>query len=104
MFEMIGNYAIKEIKRRKLRSTASIIGYVIAVTFLIIAVTFAQSYNVEATTQLNQIGTHFVVYTPESIICPCHFAIDVGPFFKSAYTYTFNSDIVETVATLPGIV
>ncbi|MCW4021943.1 MAG: FtsX-like permease family protein [Candidatus Bathyarchaeota archaeon] len=103
MFKTIRNYAIKEIKKRKLRSTASIIGYVIAVTFLIVTVTFAQSYNVEATSQLNQIGTHFVVYTPESIICPCHLAIDIGPFFKSAYTYTFDSDLVEKVSTLAGV-
>jgi putative ABC transport system permease protein len=100
---MLGNYALKEIKRRKLRSTASIMGYVIAVAFLIIMVTFAQSYNVEATAQLNQVGTHFVVYTPESIVCPCSLIAEVGPFFKSTYTSTFNSGIVEAVAALPGV-
>jgi putative ABC transport system permease protein len=103
VFEMLGNYALKEIKRRKLRSTASTMGYVIAVAFLIILVTFAQSYNVEATAQLNQVGTHFVVYTPDSIVCPCSLIAEVGPFFKSTYTSTFNSGIVEAVAALPGV-
>jgi putative ABC transport system permease protein len=103
VFEMLGSYALKEIKRRKLRSTASVMGYVIAVAFLIILVTFAQSYNVEATAQLNQVGTHFVVYTPDSIVCPCSLIAEVGPFFKSTYTSTFGSGIVDTVAALPGV-
>ncbi len=99
---MFAHYALKEIKRRKLRSIASITGYVIAVAFLIIVVTFAQSYNVVAATALNRIGTHFVVYIPASKTCPCQFG-EVGPFFKDTYTPTFNLSIVETVAALPGV-
>jgi ABC-type antimicrobial peptide transport system permease subunit len=99
---MFAHYALKEIKRRKLRSIASITGYVIAVAFLIIVVTLAQSYNVVAATALNRIGTHFVVYIPASKTCPCQFG-EVGPFFKDTYTPTFNLSIVETVAALPGV-
>jgi putative ABC transport system permease protein len=102
MFATFAHYALKEIKRRKLRSIASITGYIIAVAFLIIAVTFAQSYNIVAATALNRIGTHFVVYIPASKTCPCQFG-DVGPFFKDTYTPTFNLSIVETVAALPGV-
>jgi putative ABC transport system permease protein len=99
---MFVQYAIKEIKRRKLRSLANVLGYVIAVAFLIITVTFAQGYNVVATGALNRIGTHFVVYIPASKTCPCQFG-EVGPFFKDAYTPTFNLSIVETVKALPGV-
>jgi hypothetical protein len=42
---------MKEIKRRKLRSLANVLGYIIAGAFLIITVTFAQGYNVVATVQ-----------------------------------------------------
>jgi hypothetical protein len=93
---MIARYALREIRRRKLRSIASMMGYILGVAFLIIAVTFAQSYNLVAEGALNRIGTHFVVYIPASRTCPCQFG-EVGPFFKDTYTPTFNSSIVETV-------
>ena len=99
---MLARYAIKEVKRRKLRSVVSIIGYVIGVAFLIITVSFAQSYNLVAETALNRIGTHFVVYIPASKACPCQFG-EVGPFFKDTYTPTFNLSIVETIKALPGV-
>jgi putative ABC transport system permease protein len=99
---MIARYAVREVKRRKLRSVASIIGYVIGVAFLIITVSFAQSYNLVAEAALNRIGTHFVVYIPASKTCPCQFG-EVGPFFKDTYTPTFNLSIVETIKALPGV-
>jgi putative ABC transport system permease protein len=99
---MIARCALKEIKRRKLRSIASIMGYVIGIAFLIIAVTLANSYNLVAEGALNRIGTHFVVYIPASKNCPCQFG-EVGPFFKDTYTPTFNFSIVETVKALPGV-
>jgi putative ABC transport system permease protein len=99
---MFVQYAMKEIRRRKLRSLANVLGYVIAVAFLIITVTFAQGYNVVAKGELNRIGTHFVVYIPASKTCPCQFG-EVGPFFKDTYTPTFNLSIVETVKALPGV-
>jgi len=99
---MIARYALKEIKRRKLRSIASIMGYSMGIAFLIIAVTLADSYNLVAEGALNRIGTHFVVYIPASKTCPCQFG-EVGPYFKDTYTPTFNFSIVETVKALPGV-
>jgi putative ABC transport system permease protein len=99
---MLFRSALREMKRRKLRSIASILGYTIGVAFLIIAITLAQSYNLVAAGALNRIGTHFVVYIPASTTCPCQFG-EVGPFFKDTYTPTFNMSIVETVKTLPGV-
>ena len=99
---MLARYAVREVKRRKLRSVVSIIGYVIGVAFLIITVSFAQSYNLVAEAALNRIGTHFVVYIPASKTCPCQFG-EVGPFFKDTYTPTFNLSIVETIKALPGV-
>jgi putative ABC transport system permease protein len=99
---MFVQYALKEIKRRKLRSSANIIGYGIAIAFLIVAVTLAQSYNWVAAGALNGIGTHFVVYVPASKNCPCQFG-EVGPFFKDTYTPTFNLSIVKTVKSLLGV-
>ena len=99
---MIFQYALKEIKRRKIRSIASALGYVIGIAFLILAVTLAGSYNRVAEGALNRIGTHFVVYIPASKDCPCEFG-EVGPFFKNTYTPTFDTSIVETVAALPGV-
>lgn len=44
---MFAQYAMKEIRRRKL-SLANVLGYVIAMAFLIIIVTLAQGYNLVA--------------------------------------------------------
>lgn len=99
---MIARNALREINRRKLRSIASIFGYALGVAFLIIIVTFAQSYNLVAEGALNRIGTHFVVYIPASKTCPCQFG-EVGPYFKDTYTPTFNLSIVEEVKALQGV-
>jgi putative ABC transport system permease protein len=99
---MLARYAVREVKRRKLRSVVSIIGYVIGVAFLIITVSFAQSYNLVAEAALNRIGTHFVVYIPASKTCPCQFG-EAGPFFKDTYTPTFNLSVVETIKAVPGV-
>jgi putative ABC transport system permease protein len=99
---MLARYAMKEIKRRKLRSLANMLGYVIAVAFLIITVSLAQGYNIVAAGALNRIGTHFVVYIPASKTCPCQFG-EIGPFFRDTYTPTFNLDVVETIKALPGV-
>jgi putative ABC transport system permease protein len=101
---MFANYAVKEIKRRKLRSLANVLGYAIAVAFLIIIITLAQAYNVVAAGALKGIGTHFAVYIPASGACPnCAAGIEVGIFFRDVYTPTFNSSLVETIGGLPGV-
>ena len=102
MSDMSARYAMKEIKRRKLRSSANILGYVIAVTFLIITVSLAQGYSLVATGALERIGTHFVVYIPVSTGCPCELA-ETGAFFKGVYTATFNSTLVESIGELLGV-
>ncbi len=102
MFSVSAYYAIREIKRRKLRSLINILGYAIAVSFLIITVSLAQGYNVVAAGELRGIGTHFVAYIPASTVCPCQIR-EAGPFFKDVYTPTFNSDIVEKIEEKPGV-
>jgi putative ABC transport system permease protein len=99
---MSARYAMKEVKRRKLRSSANILGYVIAVAFLIITVSLANGYSLVATGALEKIGTHFVVYIPASTVCPCEFA-ETGAFFKGVYTATFNSTLVESIGKLQGV-
>jgi putative ABC transport system permease protein len=96
------HFAIKEIKRRKIRNLINIFGYIIAVSFLIIIVSLSQGYNIVASGELRGIGTHFVAYIPSSTVCPCEFR-DAGPFFKEVYTPSFNSSIVEKIEDLPGV-
>jgi putative ABC transport system permease protein len=99
---MLMQYALKEIRRRKLRSSVNIIGYAIAIAFLVVTVALAQGYSCVAAGTLNGIGTHFVVYVPASQTCPCQFG-DVGPFFKVSYTPTFNLSVIEKIRELPGV-
>ena len=103
VYSLFARYALKEIRRRKLRSLANVLGYVIAVAFLIITVTLAQSYNAVAVGSLNEIGTHFAVYFPSAKACPNCAYMDVGPFFKDVYTPTFNSSFIETVENASGV-
>jgi len=99
---MLAKYAVREIKRRKTRSSINIIGYIIAVSFLIITVSLAQGYNVVASGELRGIGTHFAAYIPASTVCPCEFR-EAGPYFKDVYTPTFNANIVEKIKQIPGV-
>jgi len=99
---VVAHYAIKDIKRRKLRSIANVMGYVIAVASLIVLVTLAQGYNAVAAVDLNGIGTHFAIYIPSSKVCPCKY-VEVGPFFRDIYTPTFNASVVQTIKNLPGV-
>lgn len=99
---MFAHYAVKEIKRRKLRSIANVLGYVIAVASLIALVTLAQGYNAVAAVDLRGIGTHFATYIPSTKVCPCKYA-EVGPFFRDVYTPTFNLSVVQTIKNLPGV-
>ena len=99
---MLVQYALKEIKRRKLRSLANVLGYAIAVAFLVSIVTLSQSYNSVAAGDLRGIGTHFAVYIPASKTCPCQFG-EIGPFFKDVYTPTFNSSVLNSIRGLPGV-
>jgi putative ABC transport system permease protein len=99
---MFVQYALKEIKRRKIRTVVNISGYTIAVAFLIIIVTLSQSYNLVANGDLQAIGTHFAVYIPASIDCPCQLG-EVGPYFKGVYTPTFNSSVIESIREMRGV-
>ena len=56
MCAVFAHYAVKEIKRRKLRSIANVLGYVIAVASPIAVVTLAQGYNAVAAVDLRGIG------------------------------------------------
>jgi putative ABC transport system permease protein len=102
VYSVFAQYAIKEMKRRKLRSIANVSGYIIAVASLIVLVTLAQGYNAVAAVNLRGIGTHFATYIPSSKVCPCEYA-EVGPFFRDTYTPTFNLSVVQTIKKLPGV-
>ena len=102
MLETYTYYAIKEIKRRKLRTAANIMGYIVAVASMIMLVSLAQAYTLTTTGALRGIGTHFMVFIPATIECPCEF-LDVGPIIKEVYTETFDMGIVEEIRNLPGV-
>jgi len=99
---MYAHYAIKEIRRRKLRTLANVAGYGAAVTFMIVLLSLAQAYSLTATGVLRGIGTHFMVFIPVTMECPCEF-LGVGPYIKGVYTETFNMSVVDAIGDLPGV-
>jgi len=96
------HYAIKEIRRRKFRTAVNILGYVVAVAFVVMLVSLAQFYSLAATSVLEGVGTHFTVFIPTTIESPSQF-LAVGPFFKGVYTETFDTSVVEAIKDLPGV-
>ena len=102
VLEMYNYYAIKEIRRRKLRTAANTMGYIVAVAFMIIMLSLAHAYTLTTTDALRGIGTHFMVFIPATTQCPCEF-LDVGPIIKEFYTETFNMNVVEEIKDLPGV-
>jgi len=77
-------------------------GYGAAVAMMILLVSLAQAYALMTTGALRSIGTHFMVFIPATIQCPCEF-LDVGPAIKEFYTETFNISVVEVINDLPGV-
>lgn len=69
---------------------------------MITLVSLAQTYTLEATGGLSEIGTHFMVYIPATTECPCEF-LPVGPFIKQVYTETFDYDIVQEIKAMSGV-
>jgi putative ABC transport system permease protein len=96
------HYAIKEIRRRKFRTAVNILGYVVAVAFMVMLVSLAQSYSLAAASVLEGVGTHFTVFIPATIESPSQF-LAAGPFFKGVYTETFDTSVVDTIKDLPGV-
>ena len=96
------SYALKEIRRRRLRSAVNVAGYAIAVAFLIILVTLSQAYTQVADGTLKGIGTHFAAYIPAKVCESCLFG-EVGPYFKDMCTSSFNLPLVESVRSLHGV-
>jgi putative ABC transport system permease protein len=94
-------YAIKEVRRRKIRTFANVMGYVFAVAFMIALVSFGQVYSAMEASILRGIGTHFAVFIPARTVYSGEFA--VGPFFKGVYTGSFNMNVVEAIRALPGV-
>jgi len=95
------SYALKEIRRRKLRSSANVIGYVVAVAFMIILVSLAQAYSLMSTNILRGIGTHFGGFIPATMQSSSE--VSAEPFFKGVYTETFNMSVVEAIRASPGV-
>lgn len=69
---------------------------------MITLVSLAQTYTLEATAALSEIGTHFMVYVPATTECPCEF-LPVGPFIKQVYTETFDYEIVQEIKAMSGV-
>lgn len=73
-------YAIKEVRRRKIRTLANVMGYVFAVAFMISLVSFGQAYSAMETSILRGIGTHFAVFIPARTVSPANSRL--VPFLK----------------------
>lgn len=94
------SYAVKEIRRRRVRTLANVLGYVVAVAFMIALVSFAQAYSIMEADILRGVGTHFAVYVPAETEFP---SSSVSPFFKGVCTESFNMNVVDAVRALPGV-
>jgi putative ABC transport system permease protein len=100
-------YAWREIKRRKRRSIASIAGYVIAITFLIISLSFASSSLLGTNKALKYTGAQFVGFiyasSPQDTSISFKDPENEGLFIFNNPTVLFPMPIIDIIRQSPNV-
>ncbi|MEK6954795.1 MAG: ABC transporter permease [Candidatus Micrarchaeota archaeon] len=91
------NYALNNMRHRKLRSWLTILGIVIGIASIVLLVSVGQGLDREIKNQLSSIGTSYIILTPGS---PFEGGFRFGPpAFKGAL---FQGD-ADAIRRLPGV-
>lgn len=85
-------YAIKELVRHRTRTAVNILGYAIAVAFMVTVISMTQSYSLAAVDVLKSTGAHFMAFIPQSQP-RCEGQFESGPVAEGVYN--------EALARLP---
>lgn len=95
-------YAIKELVRHRTRTAVNILGYAIAVAFMVTVISMTQSYSLAAVDVLKSTGTHFMAFIPQSQP-RCEGQFESGPVAEGVYTSILDISALTMIKDLPGV-
>lgn len=101
--------AWREVVRRKGRTLASVLGYLLAVALVILLVTLTRSAKEAANEVLAHTGTHFVAFPPASNVpCPDCSARETGDLregfvLAGVRTHVMPKRLIDRVAAIPSV-
>ncbi|GAI21480.1 unnamed protein product, partial [marine sediment metagenome] len=81
----------------------NIMGYAVAVAFMVAVISIAQSYNLAAVGMLKSTGTHFMAFIPESQPCCEGQFVDGGPCAEGVYTSIIDTSALKRIKDIPGV-
>ena len=101
-------YLIKELRRHKWRTLASISGYVIAALFILLVLSVTRTNEKDSFGILKGTGTHFIVYIPSNtsccVSCDSEGASSGGSLFaEGVFTLMLNSDLITSIKKIDGV-
>ena len=98
--------AIGELRRRKWRTAANVLGYLLAVGIMVLLAGTALVSRTAANNILRNTGTHFIAFIPTCLAtCPADPAAEQGEGFvaNGVASSLFATSYVERVAKLPAV-
>lgn len=101
-------YLIKEFRRHKWRTAASISGYVIASLFILLVLSVTKNNERESFGILKGTGTHFIVFIPSNTSCCVSCDNDGNStggslFAEGVFTLMLNSDLITSIRKINGV-
>ena len=93
-------YAWKELLRHGTRTAGNVLGYALAVAFLVVALSIGQSHAKATKKELDIPGTKFIVYIPASEQSAFQ---DGGPCTDSVYTTMMEESCLAKIRQIPGV-
>jgi putative ABC transport system permease protein len=100
------NYLIKEFRRHKWRSVASITGYFIATLFILLILSITRTNEKNSFGILKGTGTHFIVYVPTNTSCCVSCTNDsiAGSLFaEGVFTLMLDEDLISSIKNVAGV-
>ena len=98
--------ALRELTRRKWRSAAGVLGYLLAVATLVVLLGTLSASKAAANGVLKSTGTHFIAFVPECVsTCPSDARNDQNEGFvaNGVPAGLFSRDYVDRVSRLPTV-
>jgi len=93
-------YALMELSRHGTRTAGNVLGYALAVSFLVAAISIVRSHALAAKKELDIPGTKFIVYVPAPN--QDEFS-DGGPCTDTLYTMMLDESCLSKIREVPGV-
>jgi ABC-type lipoprotein release transport system permease subunit len=96
-------YVLKELRRHKWRTAASISGYAVATFFIFIAMCISGTNRMDSFKILQGTGTHFIVYIPTNLNCCTSEMANGSVYAEGVNTQMLDHGMIHTIRNMEGI-